>query len=88
MPSDKEILYSMIDREIDNLLRGVPVISVFSGTVKNYVHNLLDPYVNFFMEGNDLKVEMASSFVSTEINDKLEQFKKNFNKEKEENSNE
>lgn len=88
MPSDKEILYNIIDREVDNMLRGMPVISIFSGTVKGYIHNFLDPYVNFFMEGDDLKIEMASAFVNEEMSSKLENFKKNFKEIKEETDNE
>lgn len=83
MPTDKEILYSMLDREIDNLLGYNSVLSVFSGTVKNYVHSFLEPYLNFFMEGEELQVNLASSFVEEEFHNKLENFKKKFNEQKE-----
>lgn len=88
MPSDKEILYSMLDREIDNLLFRNPMLGMFSGAIKNYVHNFLDPYLNFFMEGNSLQVDMAASFANQEMAKKVEDFKKSFISLKEEQVNE
>ena len=83
MPSDKEILFSMIDREVDNLLFGYPMLAVFSGTIKSYVHSFLDPYLNFFMDGDNLHVEMASAFAKEEMQKKMEDFKKKFDTIKE-----
>lgn len=88
MPSDKEILYSMLDREIENILRSNPMLAVFSSTIKTYIHNFLDPYLNFFMEGENLHIDMASSFANEEMQKRLESFKKNFQQAKEENKNE
>lgn len=81
MPTDKELLYSMLDREIDNLLGYNSVLSLFSGTVKNYIHSFLEPYLNFFMEGEKLQVNMASAFIEEEVHNKLENFKKKFNEQ-------
>lgn len=83
MPSDKEVLYSMLDREIDNILGYNSVLSIFSGTIKSYVHSFLEPYLNFFMEGEKLQVNLASAFVEQEFHNKVENFKKNFNEIKE-----
>lgn len=83
MPSDKEVLYSMLDREIDNILGYNSVLSIFSGTIKSYVHSFLEPYLNFFMEGEKLQVSLASAFVEQEFHNKVENFKKNFNEIKE-----
>lgn len=83
MPSDKELLYSMLDREIDNLLINNPMLAIFSGTIKNYIHNFLDPYLTFFMDGDTLHVEMASSYANEELQKKLEKFKSNFQQMKE-----
>lgn len=35
--SDKDILYSMIRREISNLLRGIPIFSAFERTISSFV---------------------------------------------------
>ena len=34
---DKVILYNIIEREVDNFLVGVPVLSAFSTVISNYV---------------------------------------------------
>lgn len=83
MPTDKELLYSMLDRELDNLMGGNPILSMFSGTVKNYIHGFLEPYLNFFMEGEQLQTGMATAFIEDEVHQKLEQFKKKFNENRE-----
>ena len=35
--SDKDILYSMIKREISNMLQGIPIFSAFEGTISSVV---------------------------------------------------
>lgn len=78
MPTDKEILFNIIGREIDNVMRVNPAISMFSGTVKRYVFNFLDPYVELFTQGESLQADIASAFAKKEIADKIDQFKKDF----------
>lgn len=81
--SDKDILYSIIDRYIDNLLMHNPSLSLFSGPIKKWVYNFIDPYVNLFVEGEDLQVDIASGFVKQELTDKIDIFKKKFKEYKE-----
>jgi hypothetical protein len=76
--SEKEIFYSILSREIDNLLGGSPSSSFLSGIVKKWVFNYIEPYVNLFMEGDTLQADMATAFVKQEFNDKVENFKKKF----------
>lgn len=78
MPTDKEILYNMLDREVDNLLRGNPMLTVFSSTIKQYVHNFLDPYLSFFMEGETLQMDVASAYAQEEVKNKIDNFKNKF----------
>lgn len=82
--SDKEIFYQVLFREVDNLLANFnsPLVSVFSEPVKNYLQRFLEPYVNAFIEPpkNELNAEMASEFLKEEANEKIESFKKRFNK--------
>lgn len=33
--SDKDILYSMVRREISNLLQGIPIFAAFEGTISS-----------------------------------------------------
>lgn len=79
--TEKEIFYSMLGREIDNLLSGNPAASFLSGIVKNWVFKYIDPYVNLFMEGEKLQEDVAAAFVKEEISSKIENFKKKFKEE-------
>lgn len=83
-PSDKEILYSMLNREIQNLVSGVPMLGMFGGLISNYVIKLIDPYVSAFMEQGDksLNTEQLSAFASQEVEDKIKLFKEKFNQER------
>lgn len=79
--TEKEIFYSILGREIDNLCSANPGLAFFSTGIKNWIFNFIDPYLTYFMEGDRLQVDMATSFMKQEINEKIESFKKNFNKE-------
>jgi hypothetical protein len=81
--NDKDILYSIIDRYIDNLLIRNPSLSFLSGPIKKWVYNYIDPYVNLFVEDDDLQVDIASGFVKQELTDKIDIFKKKFKEYKE-----
>ena len=85
--NDKQILYNMIERYIDNILLRNPSLNMFSGPIKKWVINYIDPYVNLFIEDDALQVDMAGSFVEQELTDKIDIFKKSFkeNKKNEEN---
>lgn len=76
--TDKEILYNVIDRYVDNILRQNPSLGMFSGIIKRWIINYIDPYVNLFIEDDNLQVEMASGFVKQELTNKIDIFKKNF----------
>lgn len=77
--SDKDILYSMLKREVDNLLQGVPIFSAFGGTISSYLIKLVDPYVTAFMvDENTLDDEQLGEFASEEINNKIAEFKKRY----------
>lgn len=83
-PSDKEILYSMLNREIQNLVSGVPMLGMFGGVIGNYIIKLIDPYVSAFMEqeGQSLNTEQLGAFAAQEVEDKIKLFKERFNKER------
>ena len=42
---DKQILYSLITREISNILRGIPILSLFEDTIVGFILQLIDPYI-------------------------------------------
>jgi hypothetical protein len=76
--SEKEIVYSILGREIDNLLGGNPSSSFLSGVVKKWIFNYIEPYVNLFMDGDIVQADMATAFVKEEMNAKIDNFKKKF----------
>lgn len=76
--NDKEILYNILSRELDNLIAKYPVAYLFKDNIKSWVFNYIEPYMNFFMEGERMDVEMASSFVEEELTNKLAAFKAKF----------
>ena len=85
---DKQILYSLITREISNILRGIPILSLFEDTIVGFILQLIDPYVNEFIdENNKINSEQLSKFVSQEVKNKIQAFKKDYEEIKDENKN-
>lgn len=76
--SEKEIFYSILGREIDNLLSGSPYAGLISNIVKKWVFNYIDPYVNLFIEDDILQADMATAFIKEEMSAKIDNFKKKF----------
>lgn len=81
MSNDKQILYNMISREVENIVSNIsPRLGVFSGTLANYIIKYIDPYVDMFFMGSDsLNTDAAGKFVSTEVNSRIQNFIKDFN---------
>lgn len=81
--SDKDILYSMVRREISNLLQGVPLFSAFEGTISSFVIQWMDPYISAFIgDDNRINTEQLSTFVSEEMTNKINEFKERYNRSK------
>ena len=81
--SDKDILYSMIKREISNMLQGIPIFSAFEGTISSVVIQWIDPYISAFIDDdNQINTEQLSAFVSEEIKNKINNFKERYNRSK------
>lgn len=77
--SDKDILYSMVRREISNLLQGIPIFSAFEGTISSFVIQWMDPYISAFIgDDNRIDTEQLSAFVSEEMTNKINQFKERY----------
>lgn len=79
--TEKEIFYNILGREIDNLLSANPSLAFFSGVVKKWVFNYIDPYVNLFMEGDRIQTDMATAFIEDEMSNKIKKFKQKFEEE-------
>jgi hypothetical protein len=76
---EKEILYQMLDRYIGNLMSYSPMTRMFADPVSNYVKKFIDPYIDaFFMGTNHLNTDVAGEFIKQEINNKVDNFIKEF----------
>ena len=78
MPQDKEILYNIVRREIENLMADFPVLNMFSDTVSDYVIRYIDPYISAFMKNGKINTEQLTAFTKQEVNEKIEKFKKEY----------
>ncbi len=79
--SDKDILYSMVRREISNLLQGIPIFAAFEGTISSFVIQWIDPYISAFIgDDNQINTEQLSAFVSEEVTNKINEFKERYNR--------
>mgnify|MGYP006356930241 FL=1 len=79
--SDKDILYSMVRREISNLLQGIPIFAAFEGTISSLVIQWIDPYISAFIgDDNQINTEQLSAFVSEEVTNKINEFKERYNR--------
>jgi hypothetical protein len=86
--SDKDLFFQLLEREIDNMVRGFgPWGSLVSQPVKNAVFKFIDPYIDAFFVGESTKINSraASAFLKSEINQKIEKFVKDFETEREQN---
>jgi hypothetical protein len=81
--SEREILYQMLSREINNILGGInPTFRMFSDMATRYVIQIIDPYVSAFMsDGKEMNVKAAGTFAKQEINENIDKFMKQFEEE-------
>lgn len=80
--SDRDVFYSILGREIDNLMCVNPTLSFLSGPVKNWIFRYIDPYIALFMGEDDaLQVDVAAAYVKEEMAAKIDKFKKQFKEE-------
>jgi hypothetical protein len=79
--TDKELLYQMLQREINDLITSAaPQFRMFSGVASNYLIELIDPYVNAFLspDTGKLNKSAAGEFLKQETNEKINKFLKEF----------
>lgn len=83
MPTEKELLQQVLNREISNMLSNInPAFRMFSSTITNYLMNFIDPYVDAFTNSDgELNTKAASGFIKQEVSEKVEAFMKKFEAE-------
>jgi hypothetical protein len=82
--TDKELIYQILEREVKNILLSInPTFAMFSPMACNAIENFIDPYIDAFCMGTSrINTEAAGSFIKTEVNEKVDAFIKQFNKER------
>ena len=85
--NDKEIIYNIIGRYVDNILRQVrnPLAYMMADPIKNYIYRYVEPYIDAFTTNNNFEVEEASAYLEQEAIEKINSFKRTFKESKNEN---
>jgi hypothetical protein len=83
MPSEKDILQQVLNREVSNILTNInPAFRMFSSTITNYLMNFIEPYVDAFTNSDgELNTKAAGGFVKQEVGEKVEAFMRKFEEE-------
>ena len=85
--NDKEIIYNIIGRYVDNILRQIrnPLAYMMADPIKNYIYRYVEPYIDAFTTNNIFEVEEASAYLEQEAIEKINSFKRTFKESKNEN---
>jgi hypothetical protein len=85
--NDKEIIYNIIGRYVDNMLRQIrnPLAYMMADPIKNYIYRYVEPYIDAFTTNNNFEVEEASAYLEQEAVEKINSFKRTFKESKNEN---
>lgn len=83
--TDKELLYQILSRDVDNILgQYVPQMRIFSGTISRYMMNLIDPYVDAFLQDDDrMNSQAATAFMKQKASAEIQSFMDRFNQQRE-----
>lgn len=81
--TDREILNQMIDRGVKNIIECYyPQFSFLSGYASNLLMDFIDPYLEVLTNGGSFNTTIAKAYAKKEINDKIDDFIKTFEEER------
>lgn len=82
--TDKDILYTVLSREVDNILSNfAPTLRMFSDNITMKIIRYIDPYVDKFLTpAQSIDTDMAKAFIDKEVKDRMESFIAEFHKTK------
>jgi len=79
MVTDSEIIFQILNREIDNILvQFGPLGNLVSGYAKSAIHDILSPYIEALSKDKKLDTEVATAFAKSQINEKVDKFMTEF----------
>lgn len=82
--TDRDILYQMIERGVKNTIECYcPQFSFLSRYATNLLIDFIDPYLEVLTNGGTFNTNVAKAYAKKEINDKIDDFIKTFEKERE-----
>lgn len=76
--NEREIFFNILNREIDNILSGNPLLLSFSGSIKRWVRGYIEPYLNYFIKEGKVEADIATAFIEEEISNKIKSFRSKF----------
>ena len=85
MASDKDIFYNILKRELDNFLSKTPLFWTFRDSIFQLIINYIEPYVNAFIDGDTLNIDMGADFAAKELDSKIQKFKQEYKEKLNEN---
>ena len=85
MASNKDIFYNILKRELDNFLSKTPLFWTFRDSIFQLIVNYIEPYVNAFIEGDTLDIDMGADFAAKELDSKIQKFKEEYKEKLNEN---
>lgn len=81
--TDRDILNQMIDRGVKNIIECYyPQFSFLSGYASNLLMDFIDPYLEVLTNGGSFNTSIAKAYAKKEINDKIDDFIKTFEEER------
>ena len=81
--TDRDILNQMIDRGVKNIIECYyPQFSFLSGYASKLLMDFIDPYLEVLTNGGSFNTSIAKKYKKKEINDKIDDFIKTFEEER------
>ena len=76
----KSIFYNILKGELDSFLSKTPLFWTFRDSIFQLIVNYIDPYVNAFVDGAMLNIDMGADSAAKELDSKIQKFKEEYKK--------
>lgn len=75
LSSAKVYVYNILKGKLDNFLSKTPLFWTFRDSFFQPIVNYIEPYVNAFIDGAILNIDMGADFAAKELDFKIQKFK-------------